>query len=270
MDELQLQVVVDDSLPDDLEGPIVAIGSFNPSETVFVYSSLRVFFEELVLGRPLPLKLVARSIEDIDSATMVALFLDRRLALNPAMSALVGAIDLGMRYGPSGLASVDRDLGRFIALVRAFLRVSGSKDERGEQVKTAVGWIQRYVQEGELPSLPPEPKPPRVLDIGSNGFVVAESEVGVNLVDSWVELYRLGYLRGVVFGPSIDGRRAILCARKSPFVDFRLDKLALILNEAERAMGELPGWEADDLWLWGPEDGSFLLPSDVIGVLVRV
>lgn len=270
MDELQLQVVVDDTLPEALDGPVIAFGRFIPDADVVVYDELRAFYEDLILGRPLPLRLVIRSIDDIDGVLVVALFLDRKLALHPAMVGLVAAVDLGMKYGPAGLSHVDRDLGRFVALVRVYLLGASSKEDKGERLKTVVQWVQDYINEGLLPSLSPEPKPPRILDLGSNGFVVAEVGVEVNLVDSWVELYRLGHLRGVIFGPPIADRRAILGARKSPLVDFRLDKAASVLNEAERAMGELPGWAADDLWLWGPEDGSLLLPSHVMEVLVRV
>jgi len=267
--ELQLQVVIDDSLPREQTEPVIALGDFEPSETTFVYqgdSLLQQFYRDLILGKPLPLKLVAREVRDIDELLVLALFLDRKLAIHPSMPALVFHCDLG-RFGPAGLAHMDRDLARFISFSRSYL---GAKEGRGDRIKTAVEWLQRYVLDGSLPGLPAEARPPRVVDVGTNGFVLAEAASGADLVESWVELYREGHLRGVLFGPSsTEGRRSVLGARKSPFVALDLGKVAAILNEAERAMGELPGWVGEELWLWGPEEGTLLLPTHILGVLVR-
>jgi len=273
--ELQLQVVVDASLPREQTEPVIALGDFEPSETTFVYrsdpekfgeSALQQFYRDLIFGRPLPLKLVAREIEDIDEVLILALFLDRKLVIHPNMAAVVFGCDLG-RFGPAGLAHADRDLSRLISFARGFL---GGKDGRGDRIKLVVEWLRQYVLEGTLPSMPGEVNPPRVLDVGTNGFILAEGLAG-SMVEGWTELYRLGHLRGLLFGPaSPEGRRAVLGARKSHLVALDLPKAASILNDAERAMGELPGWIGESLWLWGPEDGTLLLPSHVTEVLVRV
>jgi hypothetical protein len=272
---LQLQVVIDASLPREQTDPVIALGDFVPSETTFVYksdpevlgdSALQQFYRDLIFGRPLPLKLVAREIGDIDEILILALFLDRRLAIHPNMAAVVFGCDLG-RFGPAGLAHADRDLARLISFARNYL---GDKEGRGDRIKTIVEWLRQYVLEGTLPSLPVESDPPRILDVGTNGFVLAEGLSG-ELVEGWTELYRLGYLRGLLFGPpSPGGRRAVLGARKSHLVALDLPKAASILNEAETAMGELPGWVGESLWLWGPEEGTLLLPSHVTEVLIRV
>lgn len=275
MEEIQLQVVIDEALPSKQEGPVVALGDFEPSETTFVYrsdpdspgeSALQRFYRDLIFGRALPIKLVARDIQDIDEVLLLALFLDRKLAIQSSTASVVFAADLG-RFGPAGLAHIDRDLARFISFARTYL---GGREGRGDRIKTVVEWLQRYIQEGSLPGLPAESKPPRVLDVGTNGFVVAEAD-GTDLVEGWTELYRQGHLRGLLFGTTSPmGHRAILGARKSPFVEFSLERAADILNEAERAMGELPGWVGESLWLWGPEGGTLLLPTHIIEVLVRV
>ena len=273
MEELRFKVVIDDSLPVQLDEPAVALGSFEPSDKILVYPSdaegfgLRQFYSDLILGRPLPLRLVTREVEDVDDAFTLALFLDRKLAIHPTTPAVIAALDLA-RCGPAGLAHVDRDLARFISFSRSYL---GEKAGREERIKTVIEWLRQYVVEGVFPSLPPEPKPPRVLDVGTNGFVLAEAASGADLVDGWVELYRLGHLRGMLFGAaSPEGQRLALGARKSSFVAMGLEKAAGVLNEAERAMGELPGWVADSLWLWGPQEGTLLLPTHIIEVLVRV
>lgn len=274
MEEIRFQVVLDESLSREQTEPVIALGDFEPSETTFVYcsdpdkfgeSALQQFYRDLIFGRPLPIKLVAREIADIDGVLLLTLFLDRKLAIHPSMANLVFHCDLG-RFGPAGLAHMDRDLARFISFARSYL---GDKTGRGERVKTIVEWLRQYVLEGVFPALPPEEKPPRVVDVGTNGFVLAE--VAGDLVSGWVELYREGHLRGVLFGlASSEGRRNALIARKSPFVALDLPRAAAILNEAEQAMGELPGWVAEDLWLWGPEEGTLLLPTHIVGVLVRV
>jgi hypothetical protein len=266
--ELQLQVVIDDSLPRVQTEPVIALGDFEPSETTLVYrteSALQQFYRDLIFGRPLPLKLVAREIKDIDQVLILALFLDRKLAIQPNMASVVAGCDLG-RFGPAGLAHTDRDLARLISFAQGYLE---GKDGRGDRIKQVVEWFRQYVLEGILPAMSREVDPPRVLDVGTNGFVLAEGEGG--LVDGWTELYRLGHLRGLLFGPaSPEGRRSVLGARKSPLVALDLPKAASILNEAESAMGELPGWVGESLWLWGPEDGTLLLPSHITEVLVRV
>ena len=124
--------------------------------------------------------------------------------------------------------------------------------------------------EDRLPALPPEPEPPRPFDYGTNGFVLAQAAPKAPLEDGWVELYREGYLRGALFSPPEQDRRTVLVARKSPFLAFDLWKAAEVLNEAERAMGEPPGWLADELWLRGPEQGTLLLVSAITKVLIRV
>jgi hypothetical protein len=275
---ISLQVILDSKLPKRLpEEPVVAIGDFEPSEQVIVYksdpekpgeSALQQFYRDLIFGRPLPLKLVAREIRDIDEAMILTLFLDRKLAIEPKTSSVVFWCDLA-RFGPAGLAHVDPDFAELISWVREYLVISPEP----ERVKHVVEWLQKYVSEGSIPSgPPPSGGPPRILDVGTNGFVVAEVPWGTNLPSGWTELYRQGHLRGVLFEAMVrGGPLRVLGARKSPLVALDLARAAGILNEAEKAMGEGPGWVSEeDLWLWGPEDGTQLLPSAIIQVLVRL
>ena len=272
--EISLQVTIDKTLPRQLSESVVALGDFEPSPDVIVYatnsdepgeSALQRFYRDLIFGRPLPLKIVARDITDLDEALILALFLDRRLAIEPATAAVVFACDLA-RFGPAGLAHVDRDFAEFISWARSYLEVSPEQSK----VKHVVEWLQGYILEGRLPSGPvPELTTYQVLNVGTNGFVAAQVSAGT-LVDTWTELYRQGYLRGVLFEQAVGDRRAVLAARKSLLVSLDLEKAAAVLNEAERAMGEPPGWIGDPLWLWGPEEGTLLLPTHILEVLVRV
>lgn len=261
---------------------MIALGDFEPSEDVFVYksdpeklgdSALQQFYRDLIFGRPLPIKLVARQVQDIDEALIVALFLDRKLAITPSCAQVVFWCDLG-RFGPAGLAHVDPDFAEFISWARIYLLDGSGGTPHGERVKHVVEWLQRYILEGSLPQAPvaASREPPRILDIGTDGFVVAEVPWGTGLPDSWTELYRQGHLRGILFEqPARGGLLRALGARKSPFVTLGLTKAAAILNEAEKALGEPGGWTVEEgLWLWDPEGGTKLLPTDILQVLVRV
>jgi hypothetical protein len=86
-----------------------------------------------------------------------------------------------------------------------------------------------------------EPLVPYVHLTGSNGFVLAETVGAFQL--GWLELFRQGYLRGVLIGPIRSDRRAVMLARKSPVVAFDLALAARTLNAMEEAMGEAPAWE---------------------------
>jgi len=269
VEELRFQVIVDAKVDREVDG-VLAFGDFEPGPDAVAYpddhTALPRFFVDLIQGRPYPLTVVTRSIHTVGRLVSVALFLHRDLAIHPAMPGLVAAASLTDELGLAGLAHLDRDLARFFQLLGSYLPPNLGKKAQQERLGTAVVWIRQYVLEGSLPALPVEAPPPEILDTGTNGFVLAE---GRPSEDSWVELYRQGFLRGVVFGPSRkDGRRAALAARKSLFLPFDLRKAAEVLNEAETAMGEPSGWLVGPLWL--KSGGTLLEPEDVMKVLVRV
>lgn len=260
MEELHFQVLVLDPDVPFPEGAVCFGADFG----------LRRFYEDLIMGQPFPLVFATRGINDLQTVVAISLFLHRELAINPATPNLVVAAELTDKYENAGLAHIDYDLGRFFRFVKRFLPPDLSKKELESRLISAVAWVREFVLEGRLPSMPGEPPSPRILDRGTNGYVVAEAPAKSRLDEVWVELFRQGYLRGVVFGAVEDDRRKVLIARKSAFLSFDLARAAEIFNEAERAMGELPGWQASELWLTGPDEGTLLLPSMVLDVLVRV
>lgn len=230
--------------------------------------ALTSFFEDLILGRPLPLTFATHRIRDIDTIFAMALFFDRSLAIHPAMPGIVAAVDLVHRRGTPMLGHIDADLGRFFRVLRSYFPEDGlPKRELGERVTKVIGWIADFL-DGRPPSLGAPWPSVRIIDVGTNGFVLAETPG--SLPSGWIELYRRGFLRGLLVGPDRDSRRAVLAAKKSAFVDFDLTKAASIFNEAEQASGELPGWRADRLWLWGPDEGTLLRVSEMLEVLQRV
>lgn len=285
MSALTLAVLVDKDLPPIVEGAI----SFETGASVEQVRDVRLhayehhgvqfrpdapgalvrFYEDLLLGRPLPLKFATRSIADFDTLFAIALFLHRDLAVEPSAPSTFATVDTAHRLGFPYIAHLDPDFGRFLSRVRAYFPPGLSKREQGERMATAVGWVSDYIRKGALPHVGGSYPMPRVLDVGTNGFVLAQGQDP--LIDAWASLYREGYLRGVVLGPDRgDGRRRVLAARKSPYMEFDLVRAATHLNDAERAMGELPAWKADSLWLHGPQDGTLLLPTHLMEVLLRV
>lgn len=273
MQELKLQIVIDESLDSEVEG-VVALGDFtpkgdNPLTAVYSVDDLHIFYRDLVFGRPFPLVLVTRSLSNMGQLLAVILFLHRDLAIHPGIPGLIAAVNLMDGYGTVGLAHVDRDLSRFLKLAQAALLKASDRATQQAVLETVVGWVRAYVLEGAYPALPPLPEPPRVVDRGTDGFVFAVS-THKDLVVGWEELYRQGFLRGVLMQQAADDRWNVLAARKSPYLSFDLKKAASILNEAEGAMGEERGWSTDGFWLKSPSEGTLILPSALLQVFLRI
>lgn len=265
MEELRLQVVLDKDLESTIEGA-VGFGDFKGEAVYSVYEA-HLFYRDLILGRPLPLVLVARNLETMGVLLSITLFLHRDLALNPAIPGLLSAINLMDIHGTAGLAHVDRDLAKFLKFVRSYL--ANTQDKVQDALATAVGFLRAYVLDGRVPALPPDREPPRVVDRGTDGFVLATSQHS-DLLLGWEELYREGFLRGVLMHQEGEDRWHVLAARKSPYLSFDLQKAAILLNEAEAAMGEPEEWVADEHWLRGPGWGTLILPSALLQVFLRI
>lgn len=222
--------------------------------------ALTAFFEDLVLGRPLPLRMVSREIGGVDTVVAFALFLHRELAVAPRMPGLVATADFIHRRGETVLGHVDPELEHLVYLLNE------PDGPLSDWLPRAIGWVRDYVLEGRVPGtlLPADV---RELDRGTNGFVVARS-TEARLHRAWVELYRRGHLRGVLFGPEDRGFVPVMLSRKSAYVGFDLALAASILNEMELATGWEPSWTLDGLWLSTP--GTILLPEHVLQVALRV
>jgi len=242
---------------------------FSPSDK----GALPSFYEDLILGRPMPLTLATPQIKDIDTLLAIALFLHRDLAIHPNTASTVYLVDFIHRLGIPALAHLDENLAKFFSALRTYFPDTGlSQREISDRVKNAVGWLRDYIYNGTLAFVGTAPPTNlRVIDYGTTGFVVAEATG--SLIDGWVELYRLGYLRGILVKQrSSEDRKHVLIARKSPYLAFDLNKACQLLNQMEAAMGELTGWKLDpnELWLQSPEEGTLILIQDIIEILVRV
>lgn len=226
--------------------------------------ALTSFFEDLVQGRPFPTRLVAHRVDGMDTVVAMALFLHRELAVEPRTPGFVGSIDFLHRRGLTVVGHVDRHLEQMVYLLN-----DAPEGPDSDWLSRAIGWVRDYLTTGATPGTV-WPARVRVIDRGTNGFVVATTEETL-LLRAWVELYRQGFLRGVVIGQELpSGRRPFLVSRKSAYVEMDLHKAAVILNEMEAAMGESPGWSLDGMWLSSPLAGSYVVPADLLAVLTRV
>jgi hypothetical protein len=231
--------------------------------------ALTSFFEDLILGRPMPLVFLTPEIKDVDTLFAIAIFLHRDLAIAPGIAGIVAQVDLVHRRGLPVLGHVGDEFARFLRLLRAYFPPSGlSSTEVGNRLTTAVDWIRAYALRGEFPTLGKPFAEVRVLQRGTDGFVVAETSG--DLLEAWVSLFAQGHLRGCVIAPERAGRRQFLCARKSAFCAYNLTWAAKLLNEVETSMGEKAEWRVEGDWLWGPPQGTVLMVQHVLGVLVRV
>lgn len=236
-------------------------------------SALMSFYEDLLLGRAMPTTLATPEIKDIDTIVAIALFLHRDLATHPNTPAFVHAVDFAHRLGIVGLSHLDDHLARFLSALRAYFPEKGLPQRvLSEKLQDALKWIRIYIHDGIIPLQgSPPPVDVCVLDQGTSGFVVAELRSGPFL-DGWVDLYRKGYLRGLLVGQSQEGRRKSLVAKKSAYLTFDLAPAASALNQMEAAMGELPEWSvsSDGLWMESPSHGSLIRVNHLIEVLTRV
>jgi hypothetical protein len=232
-------------------------------EGAFLYDgNLPVFYHSLISGHPFPLKFAIKVLEDVDTLLAIALFLHRDLAVHPTMTGIVASVSLACAEPFWGLAHIDRDLARFIQHIRKYL----AQTNAGDRIPSVLTWIRDYVHTGQLPQMPPERPLPVVLTTGSDGFVLAETRGSFQ--EGWVELFRQGFLRGVLVGPSKNDRRAMMLARKSPVVTLDLNRLASAFNAIEQAMGEPPEWELEGETLKTP--GTMIAILHILAVVSRI
>lgn len=263
-EDLTYHVAIDATLPDELETPAVAFGQFiskHPGAIVYndddASSPLSRFYVDLICGRPLPLQYVTRELRGLSSVVSLALFMDRTLALHPKTQSLVSSVEMASALQESGLAHIDRDLARLFLFLDQYL-FSGplrKKDVEGK-LPQVLEWVRNWILEDRLPTLSEEPPPPKVLDRGTNGFVVAET-TSTKLTEGVIELYRQGHLRGVLYSQQGETTH-VLAFRKSRYLQFDLQKAAGMLNVVAKELGQPQDWEARGLLL----KGSCQLPRD--------
>ena len=231
--------------------------------------ALTSFYDDLVLGRPMPTRFVTHSLRDIDTLFAITLFLHRDVAIHPTALGIVGEVDYIHRRGLTAFGQVSDMFGQFLRLLKAYTAEANlPKREQGDRLATCVGWIREYVLKGDLPALGASWPALRVLDRGTAGFCLAECSGA--LLEGWVEAYRLGFLRGVLVGPEQAGRREVVASRKSHYVAFDLPQAANLLNEMEAVLGARPEWRVDGLWLFSPSGGTTIPLPQLVDVFLLV
>lgn len=230
--------------------------------------ALTRFFEDVALGRKVPMTFATHAVRDIDTILALTLFLNRDLVLLPGMVSLVAQVDLVHRRGISMLGNLDPYMVCFIRLLRAYFPESLGKAEVHERIGTTGQWVRDYVTEGAFPAVGRSLPDVQVLERGTGGFVFAETSG--DLLEGWVVLFSQGYIRGVLVGPDKEGRRQVVAARKSIHVPLDVVKAAKLLNDVEAAMGEPTGWAREGDWLFGPKAGTVLTLPHMLEVFLRV
>jgi hypothetical protein len=230
--------------------------------------ALTCLFEDLIHGREMPPKFVSRALRDIDVLVAIALHQEPKVTVLPNALKLVTSVDLVHRRGAVGMAHVEEDLADFFRFLRKLFPKDLPKSQFDKQLTLAVTLILEHITNNQLPASQRLNPQTVVIDVGSRGFVLAESRG--TLGEAWVHLFRNGFLRGVVVSPDHQGRRHVLGSRKGPYVRFELATAARLLNDMERVMGELADWSSDGLWLYGPPDGTVIRVTHLLDVLVRV
>lgn len=279
--ELQFQVLVGSKTPSVLEDAICfETGATKEQLGLLVYEhhgegfgpedpgALTRFYEDLILGSPFPLSFVTHEIRGPDTLLALALFLHRDLLLQPGTPGLVATVDLAHRWGPPLLAHLDPTLARFIRSFDLFFPTPLTDRERGERIAMAIQWVREYLLEGKVPNLGSPLPEVRVLDVGTNGFVLAETSKPS--AEAWEVLYRMGHLRGVLVGPEVEGLRQVVASRKSRRAWPDLPKAVEFLNDIERLSGGFPEWAMGDYFLTGPPVGSRTLVSHLLEVFLRI
>lgn len=272
MEEIEYKVVIDHDLDEKVRG-VVAFGTFTTDDqtlltAIYPDGGVELFYRDLILGRPFPFTLVTRGVESLGTVMGIALFLRRDLALQPKMRELCSSACLVDLYGVAGEAHTDSWDVRLFRAIRRLLGSARGKKAQQDALKIVLDWIQEVVGGAYPQVLDTAPEPPRVLERGTDGFVLAHSSHS-DLEQGWEFLYRSGFLRGLLLARASEDRWFVLGARKSPYVPLDLGKAAQALNEAEQALGD-GKWEADTHWLRGPKGGTLLLPSAILNLMLRL
>lgn len=278
---MNLEILLDPNLPPLVEGAVSFETGARPEDVATPsrhayehegegFSSqspgaLTKFYEDLTYGMAFPLVFASKAPRDVDTVVAALLFLDRSLVMHPSVPGFVAGVDLVHRYGPTMAGQVEEDLYRLLLLVRGHACVPGlSRRELGSRLQDAMGWVRDYLV-GSCPHLGPPLPTSRVVDVGTGGFVIGES------IDpspeAWIGLYRLGFLKGVVFGTVSSGQRRVVASRKSDHIPFDLRKAQALLNEVERIEGNPPSWRMGGFFL--TSSGTNIAPKEIVDVFLR-
>lgn len=270
MEDLKFSVTLDPSLT---SAPQDSVGYGLAAE--YSYDTASEVYRDLLAGKALPLQFVSNRVTS-DALIAATLFLHRDLVLIPRCFELVCAVDFVGSNGSWAMAHVGPR-----SVLRALQRASRTRMDQDDLVRF-VTLVQEYVRFGTEPKEKPF-RSIRAVDTGTNGFVVLQCAYEPDAfvpgcVDDGITLaaFGEGHLRGVAFEGVGEGRTRVSVFRKTPHVAFGLTTACQVLNDVEMATGEYGGWvcggyvEDVPTSLTSPPEGTLLLPSQVLSVLLRV
>ena len=279
--ELEFKVIVDPKFPQIQDGVVCFETGATPEQRgLGVYEhhgvgfnqsttgALTRLFEDLITGTPLPLVFATHSIGGPDTLLAITLFMDRRLLMIPATTGLVYGVDLAHRFGPQLLAHLDPMVAGFFRSFPKFFQENNNQREQGERIAALVQWVREYLIDGKLPNLGSPLPEVRVLDWGTNGFVLADTDNPS--IEAWEVLYRAGHLRGLLLGPDSDGTRIVVASRKNERSWPSLHKAVAYLNDLESLSDGDPSWRFDGDFLHSPSVGTRILPSHMLKVFLGI
>lgn len=233
------------------------------------YDRLSKLFYALISGDPLPLTLGLHRVDDPAAMLAIAIFLRRDLTICPKILGVITSVELFCDEPIWGPGHIDRDFANFLKFLTLYVSTKGlDRAVLGDRVISVVDWIADYVQHDRLPQLPPIQPPPRILDVGTGGFVVAEMATGTHLV-GWWDLFRSGYFRGILTFEVKQGRRSVTLARKSIATPLFLEQAKAAYEAVEGALGG-SGWYQSGNVLHSPPKGTMIELPHLIEVAIRV
>lgn len=270
-----LVVKIDSSVPESAEGVVsFETGINDPANWCYEHNhtpnprdpgALTLLYQDILLGREMPTTFHTKTVGGIDTIMAIALFLNRKLFCHSDTMSLVANVDFVHRLGISAMAVQSADYLNLFTALNTILGITDPK-KLEQDLPQAVQWIEEFINLGKCPThLLESPPTVQVIEQGTGGFVIASSDSDV--LGSWLELYRCGFLKGILFcqGNMIISKRSFL-------VSFDLVKAASTLNAAESAAKGNPSsaWivSPDELWLYHVEP-TILLASDVLTVLIH-
>lgn len=206
-----------------------------PQYSPFSPGALRLFYERLVLGQPMPPVIVLTAWHRYDQIMAAAMFIHPPMALDWECGHLVNSLDALDRLGPAAFAHMPHDHKELVyainGAVAAFFEQADQSDARAMRaLAQCAGVLIDYVENG---AMPPVASPPPVWEVLADDgeFVAFTSQDYV-----WDIAYQAGYTHGLWAHGN-----ALRLSRKSPLVPC-WDPPALCARMAAALGGE---WRLD-------------------------
>jgi hypothetical protein len=216
-----------------------------PEYDIWSPASIQMLKERLLMGQEAPSVMILNHDQTPEVAAAAALFEYPPLLLDNSFNTLLDSIGMISRYGNGFLAHVPF---QHSTLIRGFHHIIPDTDD---PLRKGVDLIANFVENSQLPDVPPPPNPSTLLEDGS--FVTFEGPP-----EGWSKMWTDGRLCGIRFGEDESSPEII---KKSPYVR-HIDLYAVTdrLNEKE----DEDIWETDGVIASIPNDSETSLSRNTI------